>query len=120
MTEAPFELILCPYCGARLNRVETLLPTSCHECMHQRFKPKVMEVIKVKKENYIPLSYEDKRIIEMKQSINGVQRFEERFDCIEDLVRFTKRKMFIGFFNKEIDECQISVKWIQQKKCEKQ
>ena len=44
----PIELILCPFCGARLNRVgKGLLPTSCHECMHQRFTPKVMSVLEV-------------------------------------------------------------------------
>ena len=46
-TEA-IELILCPYCGARLNRVgKGLLPTSCHECMNQRFTPKIMKVLEV-------------------------------------------------------------------------
>ncbi len=44
----PIELITCPYCGVRLNRVgKGLLPTSCHECMHQRFTPKIMNVLEV-------------------------------------------------------------------------
>ena len=44
----PIELILCVYCGARLNRVgKGLLPTSCHECMHQRFTPKLIKVSEV-------------------------------------------------------------------------
>jgi len=44
-----FELIMCPYCSARLNRVgkNNLIPTSCHECMHQRFNPKVISVKEV-------------------------------------------------------------------------
>jgi len=46
----PIELLMCPYCGARLNRVgKGLLPTSCHECMHQRFTPKIMNVLEVHK-----------------------------------------------------------------------
>ena len=44
----PIEVILCPFCGARLNRVgKGLLPTSCHECSHQRFTPKVISVLEV-------------------------------------------------------------------------
>lgn len=43
----PIELILCPYCGARLNRVGKLLPTSCQECSHNRFTPKTMKVVEV-------------------------------------------------------------------------
>ena len=55
----PFELIMCPYCSARLNRIvyqnkiNKLLPTSCHECLKSRFYPNVIlvkEVIKTKKE----------------------------------------------------------------------
>lgn len=44
----PIEIIMCPYCGARLNRVgKGLLPTSCHECMHQRFTSKIIKVLEV-------------------------------------------------------------------------
>lgn len=43
------EILLCPYCGSRLNRVNTnLLPTSCHECLHQRFVPKILMMKEVK------------------------------------------------------------------------
>ncbi len=46
---APFELIMCPYCGARLNKIGegNLIPTSCHECMHQRLTPKIIKVKEV-------------------------------------------------------------------------
>ncbi|KKK55834.1 hypothetical protein LCGC14_3070600 [marine sediment metagenome] len=48
----PIELIMCPYCGARLNRVgKGLLPTSCHECVHDRFTPKVMKIMEVIEES---------------------------------------------------------------------
>ena len=44
----PIEVLLCPYCGSRLNRVgKGLLPTSCHECAHQRFTPRIMNVMEV-------------------------------------------------------------------------
>jgi len=44
----PMEVLMCPYCGARLNRVgKGLLPTSCDECMKQKFTPKVMNVSEV-------------------------------------------------------------------------
>ena len=44
----PMEIILCPFCGARLNRIGNgLLPTSCHGCNHQRFTPRVIKVLEV-------------------------------------------------------------------------
>jgi len=47
----PMEVITCPYCGTRLNRVgKGLLPTSCHECVHQRFTPRVRQVLEVVKD----------------------------------------------------------------------
>jgi len=45
----PLEMLLCPFCGARLNRVgkHNILPTSCHECSHERFEPKSLRVSEV-------------------------------------------------------------------------
>lgn len=51
-TESSFELIICPYCGSRLNRVgkNNILPTSCDGCNKQRFEPKVMRVVDITKD----------------------------------------------------------------------
>ena len=38
---APIELITCTYCGARLNRVKLLIPTSCEVCNKHRVVPKL-------------------------------------------------------------------------------
>ena len=49
---APFELITCPYCGARLNRVKLLIPTSCEVCNKHKIVPEVRiikEVVEVGK-----------------------------------------------------------------------
>ena len=53
----PIELIMCQYCGARLNRVGKglLLPTSCHDCGHDRFEPKIIKVMEVVAETPINL-----------------------------------------------------------------
>jgi hypothetical protein len=43
----PIELIVCPFCASRLNRIEGLLPTSCRECEKHNFKPKILFVKEV-------------------------------------------------------------------------
>lgn len=45
----PFELIMCPYCGARLNRFskQQLLPTSCISCEKHNIIVKIMMVVEV-------------------------------------------------------------------------
>ena len=46
-SSAPIEVILCIYCGRRLNRFGegNNLPTSCRGCHHHDFIPKVHEVL---------------------------------------------------------------------------
>jgi transcription elongation factor Elf1 len=52
MLDRAFELILCPFCGARLNRIMkdegSLLPTSCEICGKHRLVPKCILVCEVK------------------------------------------------------------------------